>query len=363
MILRAYTSFSFVILILLMLLRPDPQERLFIVFFDLLLLDDNLALAKPYKERRALLHEVVNPIHGLADITPQFNIDFSFPSAYERLKEEFSLVSAQKWEGLVLKGADEPYFRTFSQDTSEFSCCWIKFKKESIPGLGDTADFVLIGARYDSREAASLHNIKGLSWTSFFIGCLDDDAVSLSSKPTFRIIDILNRHNINTPLMQTLNQLGQFQACDVDSDDAPFSLRVDQVRLTKIQVMFRTPFIVEMTGFGFDKPQGVRYYSLRFPRVVKIHSDRKYEAATSFKDLQELARIANSAPVEELSQDVADLTERLDPTDKKPQYIVDHSENSATAMTVSSAATSSQAPMAGNSPFGGHESSQGTDVQ
>ncbi|KAK2858425.1 hypothetical protein FQN49_004751 [Arthroderma sp. PD_2] len=345
---------------LLISFRPDPQEHLFVVFFDLLLLDDNVALAKPYRERRALLTEVVNPIEGLTDITPQFNIDFSRPSAYERLKDEFSLVSAQKWEGLVLKGADEPYFRTFSQDTSEFSCCWVKFKKESIPGLGDTADFVLIGGRYDSRDAVSLDSIKPLSWTSFFIGCLDDDS---GCKPTFRIIDILNKQNINTQLLQTLNQLGQFQACDVDSDDAPFSLRVDQVRLPKIQVMFRTPFIVEMTGFGFDKPQGARYYSLRFPRVVKIHSDREYDAATSFKELQELARVANSVPVEELSQEAAELAEKMDPTNKKPQYIVDHSENSATTMTISSVATSSQPLIACSDRSRDCEPSQGAEIQ
>ncbi|DAA77342.1 TPA_exp: ATP dependent DNA ligase domain protein [Trichophyton benhamiae CBS 112371] len=330
---------------------PDPREHLYIIFFDLLLLDDDVALSKPYRERRALLEEVVNPIHGLAGIATQFNIDFSVSSAYEHLKEEFALVSAQKWEGLVLKGVNEPYFRTFSQDTREFSCCWMKFKKESIPGLGDTADFILLGGRYDSREAAALGHIKGLSWTSFFVGCLDDDVDLLSLKPAFRVIDILNKQNINTNLFQTLNQLGKFQACDADSDDVPFSFRVDQVRIPEIQTVFRIPFVVEMTGFGFDKPQGVRYYSLRFPRIVKIHSDRDYEAAVSFRDLQGLARIANAVPVEELSQEAAELAEKLDPADKKPEYIVDHSENSATTVTASSAANSSQPLFAENNPI------------
>ncbi|EFR01275.1 ATP-dependent DNA ligase domain-containing protein [Nannizzia gypsea CBS 118893] len=329
---------------------PDPREHLYIVFFDLLLLDDNVALSKPYVERRALLREVVNPIHGMAGIASQFNIDFSTIGAYEHLKEEFALVSAQKWEGLVLKGANEPYFRTFSQDTREFSCCWMKFKKESIPGLGDTADFVLLGGRYDSRDAAALGHIKGLSWTSFFIGCLDDVVGSLSPKPIFRVIDILNKQNINANLFQTLNQLGKFQACHADSDDVPFSLGIDQVRLPEIQTVFRVPFVVEMTGFGFDKPQGVRYYSLRFPRIVKIHSDREYEAAVSFRDLQELARIANSVPVEELSQEAAEWAEKIDPTDKKPQYIVDHSENSATTGITPSAANLSQPLLTENNP-------------
>lgn len=323
-----------------------------------MLLDDNVALSKTYGERRALLKEVVHPICGLAGIATQFNIDFSVPSAYEHLKEEFALVSAQKWEGLVLKGVNEPYFRTFSQDTREFSCCWMKFKKESIPGLGDTADFILLGGRYDSREAAALGHIKGLSWTSFFVGCLDDDVDLLSPKPAFRVIDILNKQNINANLFQTLNQLGKFQACDADSDDVPFSFRVDQVRIPEIQTVFRIPFIVEMTGFGFDKPQGVRYYSLRFPRIVKIHSDRDYEAAVSFRDLQELAQIANAVPVEELSQEAAELAEKLDPADKKPEYIVDHSENSATTVTTSSAASSSQPLFAGNNPINPQESNQ-----
>jgi DNA ligase-4 len=50
----------------------------------------------------------------------------------------------------VLKGCDDPYL------SSEEGRTFIKLKKDYIPGLGDTADFVIVGGRQDAGDAQDL---------------------------------------------------------------------------------------------------------------------------------------------------------------------------------------------------------------
>ncbi|WEW56206.1 ATP-dependent DNA ligase domain-containing protein [Emydomyces testavorans] len=303
---------------------PDASEHLYLAFFDVLLVDDNVCLSKPYRERREILNDIIQPIEGRSELARQQTINFSHSDSYEHLKDVVAMAAAQRWEGLVLKGNDEPYFPIFEEDANMNFARWIKLKKEYIPGLGDSADFAVIGARYDSTRQ---QNIKNLSWTSFFVGCLEDDTTAFGVERTiFRVVDVLNCHNINQQDMETLNQLGQFRKCEPDSDTCPFAIKSDQPQMPEIEVLFRKPFVVELVGSGFERPPGVRYFTLRFPRVIKIHSDRKINDAVSFQDLQQLAESVRAVPVEELSQEAAIWTAKLDAKDGKPEYIVDDSE-------------------------------------
>jgi DNA ligase 4 len=53
---------------------------------------------------------------------------------------------------------------------------------------------------------------------------------------------------------------------------------------------------VELVGAGFDKLANARYFTLRFPRVLKIHQDRTFKDTVSFDELQELARQSMEVP-------------------------------------------------------------------
>ncbi|MCJ1472596.1 hypothetical protein MMC13_001245 [Lambiella insularis] len=52
-------------------------------------------------------------------------------------------------------------------------------------------------------------------------------------------------------------------------------------------------------GAGFDKPADVRYFTLRFPRLQKIHGDRTFRETISFDEVQELARRSRKTLVED----------------------------------------------------------------
>ena len=199
--------------------QPHPWEHLMIVFFDVLLLDDHSLLPLPHAARRKLLEQLIMPIQGRADLVMQRELDFSQPRAPRDLQKHFAQAIANRWEGLVLKPSDEPYFGPAKRAANTYPSCWLKMKKDYIPGLGDTADFAVVGAGYDVQEA-SRRGDKRLSWTYFHIGCLKNKAavVHLRAKSEYVVIDAVTQ-SISPKNMTFLNQHGQFRAVEVGSPE------------------------------------------------------------------------------------------------------------------------------------------------
>lgn len=308
-----------------------------IMFFDILLLDDDICLGKPHRSRRLLLKDTVKLIPGRADISEQEVIDFSRPDGPRRLQTAFSKCISERWEGYILKGSDEPYFAILSSDTEKGFCRWIKLKKDYIPGLGDTADFSLVGARYDPKDAQHLTDIGHLSWTQFFIGCLDnkDAVIQLGALPRFRIVDVIGRHSLCASDMQILNQWGKFVACQVESNHALETFNLHN-SLPEMEVTFKTPFVVELLGSGFDKPGNTQYYTLRFPRVLKVHWDRTFQDAITFSELQSLADKARLVPEQGLTEESSLWYEKIGETQGKCEYIVETSQTSSFSVPLTS---------------------------
>ncbi|KAK5344797.1 hypothetical protein LTR61_011428 [Exophiala xenobiotica] len=48
--------------------------------------------------------------------------------------------------------------------------------------------------------------------------------------------------------------------------------------------------VVEVVGAGFDRPPNERFFTLRFPRIQKIHHDRTYADSLDFDEYQRLAK-------------------------------------------------------------------------
>lgn len=323
--------------------RPQPYEHLMIMFFDVLLLDDNVCLKRPHRERRLLLQDIVQPVHGRAAIADQDILDFNRLDSQDRLAASFARAIAQRWEGHILKACDEPYFPFYTAGVEASFGRWIKLKKDYIPGLGDTVDLALIGAVYNAQEATVLSPVKKLRWTHFLIGCLvnKDVAVQGEDTPHFRVVDVINHHCMHRRFMQILNQFGEFYACDPD-DFRGFRVDYGNGSLPKASALFKKPFVVEMMGSGFEKPSGARYYTLRFPRILKIHTDRTYEDAASFSELQILADEARSVPLEDLSQEREHWRKRLKVGSGCNDYIVQRSKSPSSQSSGSVSATESE---------------------
>lgn len=308
--------------------RPQPYEHLMVVFFDILLLDDDACLKLPHRQRRLLLQNVVKKIPGRAALAEQEVLDFGRPDSQHRLAITFSNAIAQRWEGYVLKACEEPYFPMYSAGVDNSFGRWIKLKKDYIPGLGDTVDLALIAASYDAQEAAAIKCSRKLRWTHFFVGCLlnKEQFVEAEAVPQFRVVDVISRHSMHRDILLFLNQYGEFHARDPDGFEG-FGFELGNERLRTPSALFKKPFVAEMMGAGFEKPSGARYFTLRFPRILKIHTDRTFEEAASFRELQLLAEDAQSVPVEDMLEEREQWCKRLKIGSGLDQYIVRRSQS------------------------------------
>ncbi|MCJ1245610.1 hypothetical protein MMC30_002814 [Trapelia coarctata] len=293
--------------------QQHPWEHLMIVFFDVMLIDESPVLHQDYRQRRVRLGELINVIPGRADLVTSEMFDFSSWSAPQQLVEALATAFAHRWEGYVLKPIDEPYVSFQSQSHGDYRSCWIKLKKDKIPGLGDTADFAVIGARYDAQEALKL-GVTGLLWTSFYIGCLQNktDVLRLGSKPRFSVLDGFDV-GVTKHDLKELCDYGKFSAERVRARRVPdaFDYSIEGRLPPKMGVVFTQPLVVEVKGTGFDKPPNTGFFTLRFPRIIKIHLGRSTKEAVGFDELQAMAKEAMDPPEGDFDDDVAMWKEKL----------------------------------------------------
>ena len=304
---------------------PHEYEHLMVNFFDVLLVDDVSCLQLPHTARRRLLKRIICQIPGRAELASQHYLDFSTNEAPERLREHYAQAIANRWEGLVLKPADEPYFGPGKKSSGSPLGCWLKLKKDYITGLGDAADFAVIGAGYCAR-AASRCAITNLRWTHFHIGCLKnkDAVIQLGAKPEFVVLDSIHQ-SLNVKDLQHLNQHGQFRSLDVGSADCNKALALQYASWEgpHMAVAFRKPFVFEVMGGGFVKLANSEHYVLRWPRVLKIHQDRTWKECVSLNELQHLAIQASTVPDEgSLEQEVVSWRKRLEDADRGSRSVM-----------------------------------------
>ena len=301
-----------------------------LIFYDLLIINDEPILTKPHRERRRRLEDLVTIVPGKAELVAREEIYFSSPDGPGKLRKALAHAFTQRWEGYVLKPADEPYFTFGQQPMGTHDNSWIKLKKDYIQGLGDTADFAVVGGGYDAAEAIRL-GLKHTSWTHFHIGCLQnkEDVIRFQAKPKFTVVDAFNQ-SIKRHDMETLNQLGKFRALKLGTAEAneAFHIKMEPGLNCNMDVVFREPFVFEVMGSGFDKPANRDHFVLRFPRVLKIHWDRDFKDSISFDELQEMADEARKAPLDHSSQEDAAWIARLEKADRGKSGTIADWENS-----------------------------------
>jgi DNA ligase 4 len=267
--------------------RDSPvseEEHLMVMLFDLLLLDDIVCLHEPHDQRRRRLWATVRHVPGQVEIGERRKLDFRLESAPGRLAEQMAHAIAYGWEGLVLKDCRAPYLHYLDH--------WphIKLKKDYIPGLGDSADLMIIGGRRDAQQAQALR-MEELSWTTFYLACPVNKVAMQSAnyKVTFRIVGFMERPCISIRDMRYLNNHSKLYQVPFKKCTLNMEIDIDQLQVAQPTELFTSPLVVEVVGAGFDRPPNTRYFTLRFPRVVKIHHDRRVEDVLDFVEYQQLA--------------------------------------------------------------------------
>ncbi|KAF1813618.1 hypothetical protein P152DRAFT_413875 [Eremomyces bilateralis CBS 781.70] len=280
------------------------SENLALVYFDMLLLDDDVVMRKHHGERREVLGRVVKKIRGRSMTALYRQIDFGSPDASTKLAKQLGAALGCAAEGLLLKPADQPYF-TFKHPSkmNELSCHgYIKLKKDYLVSLGgerDVCDLAVVGGLYDALgEKQMARGTKGVKYTKFFLGCLTNpDEVRFNGIPVFQVVAGLgDAEIIPKAIFKALNDDVRFKASVAGSGSSDMRVigysGIEKKELEEMS-LFWPPPVVEILGSGFVRPPSCDFMMLRHPRMLKFHADRTWVDALTFSGLQKDATESN----------------------------------------------------------------------
>jgi DNA ligase-4 len=275
---------------------PHEWEHLMIVFFDVLVLDDEPVLRHCLQDRRKILRDLVQVIPGRSMRSEWTLLDFKTGDGIIDLKQTFARSIATRKEGLVLKPLHAPYFPMISEQGYRQAGYFIKMKKDYLADMGgerDLGDFAVIGASFDSQVAPKT-DLKPLHWTHFHLGCCTnkDTVQRTGAKPKFKVIASLSLDKcIPKPDVKYMNIQGYARQATLreDGSTAEFDIKHSNGYDRRMTAVFKKPFVAEILGGGFEKLQNETFEMLRHPRVKKIHHDRTWEDTVTMEELERMA--------------------------------------------------------------------------
>lgn len=315
--------------------QRHDYEHLMIVFFDILMHDEQQILAMKQVDRRALLQSLIQITPGRAEIAESHLVNFSHHEAAGQLRELFTRSIIAHEEGMVMKPADDPYFN-FDGGLGFKSTC-IKMKKDYISTFGDVGDFAVVGASYDAIKAKE-YNIPNMKWTHFWLGCMENKeaVVRWSETPRFVVVSIVSP---NTTIAKSLMTHATPNPMSAQGNNT-FKLRIEPgiCEGQKLTTIFQEPLVFDMRCFAFDKEGNTGFWTLRFPQVSKLHLDRSFLDTVCFDELQKMAEKASMASATETEEEESHWLQRLQTADPH-RVAVDASTQQTTQRTPSSTTT------------------------
>ncbi|KAJ9640098.1 hypothetical protein H2199_006332 [Coniosporium tulheliwenetii] len=292
--------------------QVHEHEHLMIVYFDVLMVDEDITMRQPHKERRDRLRDLIAKKRGRAMTAEWKVVDFAQVTAERTLVEQFACALYDRCEGLILKLSDAPYFPL--DNTGEWRG-FVKLKADYMIDMGndrDVADFAVVGGSYDAQQALKT-GLQNISWTTFHLGCLvnKEAVLRFQAKPSFRVVEVIHQeHCIPKPDLEALNRLGKLRQ-ETDNLHREFDLCPVRYPIPPMGVVFRRPFVVEVLGSGYVKPPNQDFFMLRHPRVIKLHLDRDFIETTCIDELNSLAEKARNIPEDSESQETARLVKKI----------------------------------------------------
>ncbi|KAF7309678.1 DNA-LIGASE-A3 domain-containing protein [Mycena indigotica] len=274
-------------------LRTDISDRhLGLVFFDILLLNGTSLLNMAYSSRRSILESIIQPLPTRSMLTTRVKIALEGhpPEGFATIENTLATHIASGEEGLVLKAAESRY--------NDWRLPWVKFKKDYIPGYGDTIDCVLLGLGWDKDRARELR-VSTDCYTTFYFGGLRNEA-DIKKDPTihphFYLFftasyglsrDDLEESNFYLRAVETV----PWSSATKQPAGLPFTFTMLK-DLTPPSHILVTPLLCELFGAGFTKAPHSRSYALRHPRIVKLFRphERTWSDGVTLSALHKIAQ-------------------------------------------------------------------------
>lgn len=228
--------------------------------FDLMLLDQQMLISKPLKERKEMLRRVCQH-ETAARVTDHIETDQ--PAILHAFHEQQLALGL---EGAVIKKIDSEY------RSGRKGWRWVKIKEhEGASGkLTDTIDCVVMGY-YRGKGKRT-----GFGVGAFLLGVVDSEDGELVIKTVAKLGTGLT--DADFPLLKTM--IDQSEVTQM-----PTSYRVDKTLIPDVWVS--PQLVLEIAADEITKsPTHQAGLSLRFPRLIKIRSDKNWQQATSVDELK-----------------------------------------------------------------------------
>lgn len=244
----------------------SEQIPLTLFVFELMYLNGENYLTKPYTERRAKLEELFN-LQGETIRLAEHEV---FDDG-EKLSEYFLEKIEQGLEGIMTKRLDAPYAAGARNSN------WIKLKREEKGELDDSIDCVVLGYKYGTGKRSTF----GIG--AFLVGVYDQD------QDVFTSIS-----NVGTGLTDDQWREMKRRCDEIKADNKP--ARYDIHKDLEQDVWVEPEMVVEIladeitrsplhsTGKAGVEPG----YALRFPRLIQWRDDKDPEQATSVDEVKQL---------------------------------------------------------------------------
>jgi DNA ligase-1 len=254
----------------------DVKVKVCVFAFDLLYLDGEALVNKPFRERREHMYSAFEEIEG----------EFIF-AKYGNTREieeiQTLLEDSVKGgcEGLMVKMLDgvESHY-----EPSRRSQNWLKVKKDYLAGVGDSLDLVVLGAYYGKGKRTSVYG-------AFLLACYNPSTEKYETVCNigtgFSEALLTELHDTLSPLV--IDRPKPFYDHSSGKNDQPdvwFEPKfVWEVKTADLTLSPRYRAAASEVGDGTHK--GV---SLRFPRYIQAREDKKPDDATSSRQVAEMYR-------------------------------------------------------------------------